>query len=505
MKILISGGGLAGLTLAYWLHHWGMEPIIIEQAPELRREGYGIDFFGTGYDVAERMGILEQLAQQQLPIDTIDIVNRGGKPVVRMTIERMQQIMDGRYLALMHWSLEEVLYAAIKDTVEVRFGRSLTSVQQTESAVQVTLDDGSTETADLLIGADGIHSNVRRLEFGPEAEFARYLGYYVACFRLPNTFSAGRSWQNYVEPQRQVGIYPSSQPDELITLYMWAAPDTGPVPATARLATLQRVFNGMGWHGETFLQQIDSTTPIFCDTVTQIVMPRWHTGRVALVGDACGCMTLVSGQGASMALGGAYMLAEALHTQPSWSSAFQAYETLLRPHIEQRQDGARDFAKSFVPATQWGITVQHALMKTLMHDPFNGLLRRMFGSASVLQERAIQRLPQSSDAILGYQFSGKIQSNDYTTFLLDVLATLREHPQVRLLLAFDDVRGISLKALWADLQFGLHHGREVEKLALVGDQRWSAWLARLARPMYAEAVQHFGAADQGSAWSWLRS
>ncbi len=504
MNILISGGGLAGLTLGYWLKQFGMHPVIIERAQGLRRDGYGIDFFGTGYDVAERMGIIDRLAQQKILADGVYYVNEEGKPLTQLSMDLMQKVMNGHYIPLMHWTLEEALYDCIKDDVEVRFGCSLSAVEQTEDSVQVTFDDGSIETYDLLIGADGIHSNTRALVFGPEAQYGRYLGYYVACFAMPDRYGVGNTWKNYIEPQRQVGAYCSNNPGELITFYMWQAPDTGPIPRAERLPTLKRVFKGMGWLAETLLNDLPEDAPIFCDTVTQIVMPEWSKGRVALVGDACGCMTLVSGQGASMALGGAYLLAEALHTQPDYASAFHAYETFLRPHIEQRQKSARDFAKSFVPGSQLGLMVQKVVLKIIARDAFVGVLRSMFGGDSILQTRALQRLPQSEGALIGYSFSGQIHASDYETLVLDIDHALEEHKQVQLLFELKDVTGIDFKAMWADLKFGLSHGRDIGKLAVVGDQRLSEWMAKLAKPLYAQAVRHFSASERAAAWAWLR-
>ncbi|MEJ2750674.1 MAG: FAD-dependent monooxygenase, partial [Anaerolineae bacterium] len=135
MKILISGGGLAGLTLAYWLHQYGLTPVVIEQSDGLRRDGYGIDFFGSGYDVAEKMGLIEQLKTQPIKADYVGYVNENGKPIAKLEMDLMRKIMNGRYLPLMHWTLEEALYQAIADDVEVRFGRSLTAVSQPTDAV----------------------------------------------------------------------------------------------------------------------------------------------------------------------------------------------------------------------------------------------------------------------------------------------------------------------------------------------------------------------------------
>lgn len=400
LRILISGGGLAGLTLAYWLQQDGHSPVVIEKASSFRRDGYGIDFFGTGYDVAERMGIIDWLAARKLPAESVAYVDNDGATIAQLQIALMEKVMHGNYLPLMHWTLEEALYRVLAKTAGhdmdtpadrlmadaevVRFGCSLQAVEEHGEGVNVVFDDGTHGTFDLVIGADGIHSNTRRLVFGPEEQFARYLGYYVACYKLPDRYGIGHSWQNYTEPQRQVGAYCSDKPGEIITLFMFEAEDEGPIPPRERLARLHREFDGMGWITSQLLADAPAPETIFMDTVTQINMPTWNRGRVGLVGDACGCMTLISGQGASMALGGAYLLAQALRQHADHTAAFNAFEARMRPAIEKRQKNARDFAKAFVPHSRVGLFVQQIVMKIILREAFIPLLRRQFGAGSLL-------------------------------------------------------------------------------------------------------------------------
>ena len=502
MKILISGGGLVGMMLVYWLYQYGYTPVVIEQADGLRRDGYGIDFFGSGYDVAEKMGLIEQLKTQPIKAEYVGYVNENGKPVAKLEMDLMRKIMNGRYLPLMHRTLEEALYQAIAGKVEVRFGRSLTAVSQTADAVTATFNDGSSETFDLLIGADGIHSNTRSLVFGPESEFAHYLGYTIACYAVPDNYGIGRAWQNYTEPKRQVGAYASNREGEVITLFMWEAPDDGYIPHAERLSRLKSEFADMGWITSRLLADAPDDA-IYMDTVTQIKMPQWVNGRVALVGDACGCMTLISGQGASMALGGAYILAEALHEYDDYAAAFRAYENQVRPETETRQEKARDFAKAFVPGSELGLQVQKVMMKVLLRDAFKGALRKQFGGASVLR-RALKRQPASSGAALGYTLNGKLHDVDYQTLSLDVADVLATHDHLDLLMQVESFAGLDLQALWDDARFGREYGRFVHKFAIVGDQKWGDWLAKAARPFYAHESRHFAESELDAAWEWLR-
>jgi 2-polyprenyl-6-methoxyphenol hydroxylase-like FAD-dependent oxidoreductase len=384
MNVLISGGGLAGMTLAYWLKKYGFTPVIIEESPGLRRDGYGLDFFGTGYDVAQRMGLIDWLAARKIPAKSVSYVDAGGRLIAKLDMSRMERVMYGHYMPLMHWTLEEALYNAVKDDVEIRFGCTLQAVEQDADGVSVTFSDGSQARFDLLVGCDGIHSNTRRLVFGPERDFGHYMGYYVACYPLPDRYGIGHTWQNYTEPKRQVGAYCSDTDGELITFFMHEAPDEGHISMAERLPRLRRAFAGMDWITARLLDDIPDPDTIYMDTVTQIQMPSWHQGRVALVGDAAYCLTLISGQGASMALGGAYVLAQALRDHDDHEAAFRSYEAFMREPVESRQKGARDFAKAFVPGSRFGLFLQRLLFKIVLRPAFIGLLRRQFGAGSIL-------------------------------------------------------------------------------------------------------------------------
>lgn len=228
MRVLISGGGIAGLTLAYWLHQ------------------YDIDFFGTGYDVAECIGLIGRLRPRQIRLEYVAYVNGSGEPIAKLDRALMRKIMRGKYMALMHWTLEEALYEAVAGDVEVRFGRSLVAVQRSPEAVTVTFNDGTTETFDVLIGADGIHSTTRGLVFGQEEQFGRYLGYHIACYALPDRNGIGHTWKNYTEPGRLAGAYCSNNEGEIITLFMYKTQDEGHIPREQRLPRLRQALAGMG-------------------------------------------------------------------------------------------------------------------------------------------------------------------------------------------------------------------------------------------------------------------
>lgn len=390
MRVLISGGGIAGLTLANVLHRDGIGAVVIERAEAIRLGGYGIDFYGTGYDVAERLGLIEWLQSHALPLGSIAYVSKTGKPVATLEIGLMRSIMEGKYLALMHGTLEEALYRAIAGQVEVRFGRALMRVAPGPDAVEVTLNDGTTESFDMLIGADGVHSLTRSLVFGPEEQFARFLGYMVASYPLADRYGIDHTWKMYVEPGRLAGAYGSLREGEIVSFFLYRTDKPETLPREQRLAQMRQVFAGMGWITQELLAQEPVPEHLFMDAVSQIQMPTWHQGRVALVGDACGCPTLISGQGASLAMGGAYLLARALHATPDYREAFVRYEQQMRPSVQSQQNKARGTAKSFAPGSLPGLLIQQAMLKVVFRERFRGLLRRQFGAQSILPAQDVR-------------------------------------------------------------------------------------------------------------------
>jgi len=386
MRVLISGGGIAGLTLAYWLNRYRIPALVIEQAGNIRQEGYGLDFYGTGYDVAERMGILDTLREQQIQVESIPYVDARGKHITALDTKLMQKVLHGKYLALMHGTLEDALYQAVANDVEIRYNSTITAVKNEAEGMIVTFNDGTSEIFDILVGADGIHSRTRRLAFGPDERFQQYLGCYFACYPLPDRYGIGHFRKNYVEPGRTAIAYNTNHEGEIVAFFMYKTPDVGFIPHEQRLPLLRKAFAGMGWVTQNLLEDAPASEAIFMDTVSQIQMPTWHQGRVVLVGDACGCPTALSGQGASMAVGGAYILAEALHEERDYTAAFQRYEQAVKPHVEQRQKNARTTIKTFIPKSQTRLVTQRLFMKLLLREAFSGILLRQFGAQSILPE-----------------------------------------------------------------------------------------------------------------------
>jgi len=383
-RILVSGGGIAGLTFAIELKRHGFEPLVIEREKGLRAEGYMMDFFGTGWDVASRMGLTEPLRAIRYPIDAGEFVDADGHVYAQFPVDRVRQALDNKYVYLRRPDLERVLAERARGVgVEVRYGTSLAALEDRGDAVFVRFEDGMEDAFALVVGADGVHSRVRELAFGPEPQFARFLGLYVAAFHVPSDgFSIGHKVMLYEEVDHFAFLYPLSERQlDATFVFRHVAME---VPHRDRIGLLRNIFRDRGWIIPKVLAAYTGKEPVYFDSVTQIVMPQWHRGRVALIGDACGCLTLLAGQGSHMAMAGGYVLAQALARHDDHEAAFVAYQNFLKPHVDKRQKDAARFARLFVPSKnsrEW-------LRRLFIRLFFNPLLIRIgfryFGAKSVL-------------------------------------------------------------------------------------------------------------------------
>jgi 2-polyprenyl-6-methoxyphenol hydroxylase-like FAD-dependent oxidoreductase len=252
------------------------------------------------------------------------------------------------------------------------------------SEIEVRFSNGTTDGFALLFGADGVHSRVRELTFGKESQFARFLGYYVAAFHFGReTYDTGRSVRMYEEPCRICWAYPVG-PDQMEAGLAFCHDDIGHIPRKERLLFVKEQIRGMGWIAEELLHTRDDD-PLYFDSATQIIMPSWHTNRIALLGDACGCLTLLAGQGSHMAMAGAYVLARELEKHQGYHrAAFPAYENFMKPHIGKKQDEAVRTAKVFVPRSRFEMLYRYHLLRIAFSEFFIRRLFAGFGAASIL-------------------------------------------------------------------------------------------------------------------------
>jgi 2-polyprenyl-6-methoxyphenol hydroxylase-like FAD-dependent oxidoreductase len=368
-RVLISGAGIAGLTAAFWFHKHGMDVTIVEKAPALRQGGYMIDFWGIGFDVAEKMGILDELAGAHYNITEFEFVNERSERRGGFSVSRLRKMIDYRHFNLLRSDLERVLYEKVRDKVEIIFSCSIRSIDQTDSGAHVVFENGSEKEFGIVIGADGLHSNVRKILFGPEEQFEKFLGYYVSSFTIENYLNREHAFLGYSTPGKQASIY-SLRDGKLATFFIFKAEEE--LTAEMRKSpkdVLRKVFGNEGWECPRLLERMEKAPDFYFDTVSQIRMGGWSRGRTVLIGDACQCVSLIAGEGSGFAMAGAYILAGEFNEHERIGSAFQSYESILKPEIQRKQKLAEDFASTFVPESNFWIWIRNTFTN-LMFLPF---------------------------------------------------------------------------------------------------------------------------------------
>ena len=351
--VLISGAGIAGPTLAFWLRAAGFQPTLVERAAELRSGGYVIDFWGLGYDIAERMGLVTAINRAGYHAKELRIVDDRGRRIAGFGTKVFTELTGGRYVTLRRSDLSRLLFEKIRGNTEVIFDNEIVSLDQQSDGVRVRLKHGGERRFDLVIGADGLHSAVRGLAFGPQQNFEKQLGYVVAAFEVAGYRPRDEDiYLMYGEPGRMLGRF-TLHDDKTLFLFVFAAGDDF-LPGTLDLqkAMLREVYGDGKWECPQILQRLDEADELYFDRVSQIRMESWSRGRVALVGDAAFCVSLVAGQGSALAMTAAYVLAGELATAGGHhDAAFSNYEACLRNFIHAKQQAAERFAAVFAPRT----------------------------------------------------------------------------------------------------------------------------------------------------------
>ena len=364
MKIVINGIGIAGPALAWWLTRFGHEVLLVEQAPRLRSAGYIIDFWGIGYDIVERMGLIDEVRALGYRMREVRLVDRDGRTRGGLDVDLFTRMTHDRFTSLRRSDISATIYRSVEGKVETLFGDSIAGITDEGDRVRVSFDQAPPREADLVIGADGLHSRVRSLVFGPETEFEVPLGYHVAAFE-----AAGyrpREELVYVSrnlPGRQISRF-SLRDDRTLFLFIMRDEylDGGQDPK----ALLRHVFDGSGWEWPQIERELERATEIYFDSVSQIRMPSWTKGRVALVGDAAACVSLMAGEGTGLAIAEAYVLAGELHASGGdFAAAFARYEQRLMPFLARKQGSAAKFASSFAPRSSLGIHFRNVVTKLM--------------------------------------------------------------------------------------------------------------------------------------------
>lgn len=341
MHVLISGAGVAGPTLAHGLVRLGIRATVVERSDGRRGGGGPIDLRGRTVDLAARMGILDEVEAVRTHTRGVCFVDADGCPVAEFDPN-----VPGD-LELERDDLVRILHTATENDVEYVFDDSIRALAQDDSGVDVEFERGAPRRFDLVIGADGLHSAVRRIAFGPESSYARYLGLYSASVRVDPGFGRANWGVIHQEPGRTAGVY--SYRGKAAAFFAFRPREfPGDIRETEQQKKLvTESYAGMGWQVPRLLAELEAADDLYADAVSQIHLPSWSSGRVALVGDAAYCASFLTGMGTSLAMLGADALAGGL-AAGDHRAAFARYEEAFRPEVAEHQAGIEQSAARIV-------------------------------------------------------------------------------------------------------------------------------------------------------------
>ena len=356
---LISGAGIAGATAAYWLAKAGFQVTVVEQARDTRSSGSPVDVRGPAVEIADRMGVMGRVRDADTNVRNMVFVNARGRVVSRVDM-RTTWAGSGD-VELARGELAAILRDAVPEDVEFQFGNSVTALTQHADGVSVEFESGPSRRFDVLIGADGAHSGVRALAFGPEADYVKHLGVYVAT--LPLDGETGTDLVMYNTPGRAVAIHPAGGHPG--AAFMFRAPeiadfDHRDLEQHRRL--LIDAYTGAGWRVPELLDRVRAADDLYFDSVSRVEVPTWSRGRIGLVGDAASCVSLF-GDGSSLAMTGAFTLADALGDDIP--AGLRIYEARHRPQRAAKENSVRMATRLLIPATSPGIAVRNATVRLM--------------------------------------------------------------------------------------------------------------------------------------------
>ena len=382
MRAVVVGAGIAGLSLVLRLHRAGWDSIVLERAPRLRGEGYMLDFWGLGFDASERMGLLPLLEAIHHPISALVFVDGRGRRRLAVRYETLhRRLFKDRHFNFLRGDLEAVLYQEIAEAAHIRFGTTVRTLVQDGPRIEVGLSDGTVESADLVVGADGVHSQIRALVCGPDERFLLTLGQLSAAWILDHVPALvdPDAFTTLTVPGRMVAIYPIRGHRAATFLAHRTSSGVTDLGEDARM-TLRRIYGDLGWVVPEVLDSLNGVGSIYLDDVAQVRLDRWSRGRVVLLGDAAWCVSLLAGEGASLALAGADLLGTELERhRGNVVGALGAWEQQLRPVVAAIQAAGRRTADWFVPADRLHLWARDLFMRLSTWPIASALTRRHLG------------------------------------------------------------------------------------------------------------------------------
>jgi 2-polyprenyl-6-methoxyphenol hydroxylase-like FAD-dependent oxidoreductase len=387
--ILISGASIAGPALAYWLRAHGYHPTVVERAPAPRPGGQTVDLRGAGRTVIERMGLMARARELSLDQRGIAWVNDRGRITARMPMEAHGGEGIISEIEILRGDLGQLLYEASRPGAEYLFDDTITGLDQDESGVNVTFEKAAPRRFGLVIGADGLHSVVRALAFGPESGCVRPLGAYTAWFTAPADFDLGGWYLMHNAPGGRVAaVRPGRLPGEIKGGLSFRSEPIGydRRDVGAQQDLLAQRFADAGWETPRLLTAMRSASDFFFDSMGQVHLDHWSAGRTALVGDAGYCPTPLTGLGTSLALVGGYVLAgELAAANGDHRTAFARYEQVMRPYVARAQQLPPGGVSGYAPRSRTMIRLRDFNMRLMGHWPMKLLLTGQFTKAGGIE------------------------------------------------------------------------------------------------------------------------
>jgi 2-polyprenyl-6-methoxyphenol hydroxylase-like FAD-dependent oxidoreductase len=353
LSVLISGAGIAGATLAALLGRVGHQVTVVEHDQGVRSSGNPVDVRHRAYGVAEQLGVLTRLHDAGTNVRKLIFVDDAGQRVASM---RTRQAED-REVEVPRSDLSAILIEAGRNEAEFLFNEMITALNPDDSGVDVIFEKAAARRFDLVVGADGIHSAVRRLAFGPETDFAEHLGMYVATTRLGVPMERDDTVIMHNEPGTAVALHPGTGSSLAAFMFRSRARIDHHDPEAGR-QLLSRVYRDVGWRAQELLAGYLAAEDVYFDSVTRIRMSSWSQGRVTVLGDAASCVSLF-GDGSSSAMEGAATLAASLGASPyDIPAALARYESVHRGVTRPRQRGVWIASHLLIPRSGVGITLR---------------------------------------------------------------------------------------------------------------------------------------------------
>lgn len=359
-SVIISGAGIAGLTAAWYFNKLGWRVTVLERAAALRSGGYLISLSGPGLAVARKIGIVDALSEHHRSLDTNVFHNRAGKELWRLSYPKALKEID--WITLPRTTLIDVLYGKVKNKMDINFSSYVQHIKQCSNSTTLTMNDGSHMSCDLFIAADGLRSSARKMLFGSDNDFITPTGYKCAAFQFPKLSDSNDGAHSYGEPGRVTDIFAMDE-NNMAGMFIWHDEFSSLDNTKSVREQLKFAFKKAHPYPLEIIDQLDDNEQIYLDTIEMVKMPKWHNQRCLLLGDSAHCLTLASGQGASVAMVSAYMLYEALQNSDNIDTALQQHDKRLRPLVESIQSRARKVIKGYVPATKFSFWLRNFIFQ----------------------------------------------------------------------------------------------------------------------------------------------